>query len=152
MKHISGLVVSIFCFFSVFAQKNIPSFGKIDKADLEMTMAADAGYLPINQLVTYDKVDTVFVVTSDVQYALSVGNNSLAFFGGTPQKKVDIYQYRMNMSKRFQKIVDADSTDAAAKVIYINVFPQRGSAARNIIYGVNNANYPMKLRLKYTKL
>ena len=36
MKHISGLVVSIFCFFSVFAQKNIPSFGKIDKADLEM--------------------------------------------------------------------------------------------------------------------
>ena len=36
MKHISGLVVSIFCFFSVSAQKNIPSFGKIDKADLEM--------------------------------------------------------------------------------------------------------------------
>jgi hypothetical protein len=124
----------------------------VNKADLEMTMASDAGYLPINQLVTYDKVDTTFVVTSDVQYALSVGSNSLAFFGGTPQKKADIYQYHLNMSKRFQKIVDADPADAEAKVIYLNVFPQRGSAARNIIYGVNNASYPMKLRLKYTKL
>ena len=126
----------------------------VNKADLEMTMAVSADYPPINQVATYDKIsDTSFVLTNDVNYSLSAtSSGSLVYFGGSPQKKGSIYQYHMAMSKRFQKIVDADPADADAKVIYINVFPQRGSAARNILYGVNHPDYPMKLRLKYTKL
>jgi Domain of unknown function (DUF4270) len=125
----------------------------VNKADLEMTMATDGDYPPIAQLVTYDKQkDSTFVVTSDAAYSLSVTGSDFTLFGGTPQKKTGIYQYHLTMSKRFQKIIDADPGDAAARVIYINIFPQRGSAARNIMYGVNHPTYPMKLRLKYTKL
>ncbi len=125
----------------------------VNKADLEMNMEALSDFAPISQLVSYDKAtDTTFVVTSDAEYSLSVTGSNFTLFGGTPQKKTGLYQYHLTMSKRFQKIVDADPADAAAKVIYINVFPQRGSAARNIIYGVNHPDHPMRLRLKYTKI
>lgn len=125
----------------------------VNKAEIELTSAVTAQNAPINQLVVYEKAnDTTFVVNSDAQYSLSVTGSQLTLAGGAPKTKDGLTKYHLIMSKHFQEIVDADPNDAAAKVVYINVFPQRGSAARNIFFGINDPDNPLRLRLKYTKL
>jgi hypothetical protein len=60
--------------------------------------------------------------------------------------------YQLTLTKQFQDIVDTDDTDPKKRTIYINIAPQVLWPGRTVFYGPNDANYPLRLRLKYTRL
>ncbi|MBL7827113.1 MAG: DUF4270 family protein [Saprospiraceae bacterium] len=133
----------------------------VNKAQLVLTVADDDKWLkPADQLVLTEREgDTTFAFTSDVFYALgSTGNGSLAAFGGFPEKEFvggtpAVTRYRLALSEKFQHIIDDDAApDIKNRTVYLNVYPRARSARRTLLYGPNNAAYPAKLELKYTKI
>jgi hypothetical protein len=126
----------------------------INKAELELSALSSTLLLSeASQLATYNKTtDSTYALTNDANYSLTVGSNSFQYFGGFPEKEGGVQKYRMTMTKRFQEMVDATDGDPKSRTIYIYVYPRQLSAARSIIYGVNNPTNPLKMKLKYTKL
>lgn len=126
----------------------------INKAELELTALSSTLLLPeANQLATFNKTtDSTYTLTNDASYSLTYASNTFQYFGGFPEKEGSVQKYRMTMTKRFQEMVDAADGDPKSSTIYIYVYPRQLSAARSIIYGVNNPTNPLKMKLKYTKL
>jgi hypothetical protein len=71
--------------------------------------------------------------------------------GGTPEEKIvgsDTLQvYRINISSYFQDVVDGKIDDEL--VVY--PFFMRQSPQRIVFYGTSHSEYPMRLRVSYTK-
>jgi hypothetical protein len=113
---------------------------------------------PAQQLVFTERTnDTTVVFTSDVLYSIgSAGNLGFSRFGGFPEDEningTLVERYRLNLSDRFQAMVDDTSNDIKKKTLYINITPQSRLAQRLILYGPKNATYPAKLELKYTRV
>ena len=114
-----------------------------------------AGYLESARLILAN--DTTVVFTSDVLYSIgSAGNLGFSRFGGFPEDEIIngtlVERYRLNLSDRFQAMVDDTSNDIKNKTLYINITPQSRLAQRLILYGPKNTTYPAKLELKYTRI
>jgi Domain of unknown function (DUF4270) len=131
----------------------------INKAELEMTTAtlpADnaAWYGPVGQLLLRD---TSKDFISDVYYAGgSLLNQGFASFGGTPKKEningQNIQKYNLLLTQRLQQMVDQGAGDLKGTTLTLNVQPQFFTPSRTVFYGQANASFPMKLKVKYTKI
>lgn len=132
----------------------------VNKAQLELTAAKQPGdpasLLPVSQLILNQKQgDTLLTVISDVTYAVNRGGLG-TYFGGIPEAEVTslgtVDRYRLTVTQHFQDIVDATGTNPNNRTLYVNVFPQRVSARRVVLYGATATDFKAQLVLKYTKL
>jgi hypothetical protein len=140
-----------------YAQK----LGKVvvNKAELELTSAmlpADnlAWYPPVGQLLLRD-ISKDFI--SDVYYSAGSSlNQGFANFGGTPKKEIvngqNIQRYNLLLTQRLQQMIDQDAGDLTGTTLTLNVQPQLFSPSRTVFYGQTNASFPMKLKVKFTKI
>lgn len=134
----------------------------VNKAELVFTLADvpgdPAGLEPADQLVVTElRGDTAFVLIRDVLYSLgSTGTAGFVAFGGSPESRVvggtTVKQYRLTITDRFQEMVDDKTGDLKNRTLYVNVYPQRLSAMRSVLYGPQSATFPAKLELKYTRI
>ncbi len=130
----------------------------VNKAELVMTVVED----PMPPVGIFDGSPQIIALEynsdgelnliEDVAISLNRLSN-FTLFGGAPEAFTDGTtsgtQYIMNLSGHLQRIVDGDVVDPA---IYISSFPKPEWANRNVIGGAGNTQYPMELRLTYTKL
>lgn len=145
----------------------IPFVDKLDniavnKAQLVLTTATlpndNALFTPGRQLILTELLgDTAFAFTSDVSYSLGPAlNQGFVLFGGVPEKEnvngTLVERYRLTMSKRLQDMVDGVGGDSNRKTVYVNISPQSRAPQRSITFGPKDANFPIKLELKYTRV
>jgi hypothetical protein len=124
----------------------------INKAELEISLANLEGddlslYLPADQLIISSPDDEGGLnVISDVTFSSA---NLAGIFGGNLQTRTNDQPafYRMNISSHFQKMVDKTEPNS----IYISVFPKAERAFRAILRGPGQAEFPLRLRVTYTK-
>jgi Domain of unknown function (DUF4270) len=131
----------------------------INKAELELTTASlpadnPAWYWPVGQLVLRD---TSRLMIPDVYYAAGqLLNQGFDAFGGMPRKEViagqTVYKYRMQLTQRFQDMVDKKSGDLQGNTLYLNVYPQVFTPGRAVLFGQNSGTFSAKLSVKYTRL
>lgn len=126
----------------------------VNKAELELNALSDPFFPVAGQLLAFDKTsDTTYLETVDVTYSYTVSNGTYTLFGGRPQvSDSGVKKYQLTLTKQFQDFVDATDNDPSKRTIYLSIAPQVLTAGRTVFYGVNDPNYPVKLRLKYTKL
>jgi|1048.fasta_scaffold00491_4 hypothetical protein len=126
----------------------------VNKAELELNALDDPFFPVAGQLLAFDKTsDTTYIETPDVTYAFTVSNGNYTLFGGKPQPTTTgVKKYQLTLTKQFQDFVDATDNDPSKRTIYLSIAPQVLTAGRTVFYGANDPNYPVKLRLKYTKL
>jgi len=89
--------------------------------------------------------------TRDFQYA---GNtNNISYFGGTQTFAVrgddKIIQYRMYITSFLQGVIDNRYSENALYLLPLDTAEQ---ATRVVLGGSNHNNYPVQLRLTYTRL
>jgi hypothetical protein len=126
----------------------------VNKAELELTALSDPLFPVAGQLLAFDKTsDTTYIETADVVYAYTVSNGAYTLFGGKPQVATGgVKKYQLTLTKQFQDFVDATDNDPKKRTIYLSIAPQVLTAGRTVFFGANDPTYPVKLRLKYTKL
>ena len=126
----------------------------INKAELEFTALNATTALPeAAQIATFDHpTDSTYVVTDDVAYSLNASSGGFEYFGGIPEAENGTNKYRLTLTKRFQDIVDSKSNDPKDRTVYIFVYPRQLYAGRAVLGGVNHPQYPLKMKVKYTKL
>lgn len=134
----------------------------VNKAELVLTVADVPGdpvsLAPSGQMVATElRGDTIFVLVSDVLYSLGpTFGSGFNAFGGQPEVEVingvRVNRYRLTLTQRFQDMVDDTSGDLGKKTLYLNVYSQRASAMRSVLYGPASTTYPPKLELKYTRI
>lgn len=134
----------------------------VNKAELVLTIAAVPGdpvsFEPVDQLVLTElQGDTVAILISDAFYALGPTlSNGFGLFGGQPETEVvggnAVKRYRLTMTDRFQAMVDDKTGDIRNRTLYLNVYPQRSTPSRSILYGPQSATFPARLELKYTRI
>lgn len=125
----------------------------INEAILEFFIASDNttnSYPPIDRLFFANRDENGnFIFIDDLAFAITPLQN-LNLFGGSPivDEQLSIQKYRMNITAHFQNVLEGivDSK--------MSVFPQlsRERADRVVIYGPNHPQYPMRLRVSYTKI
>ena len=131
----------------------------INKAELELTTAPQptdnpVWFWPTNQIVLRD---TSRLMIPDVYYAAgALLNQGFDAFGGMPRKEViagqTVYKYRMQLTQRFQDMVDKKSGDLKGNTLYLNIYPQVVTPARVVLFGQNGGTFSAKLNVKYTRL
>ncbi|MFN4257358.1 MAG: DUF4270 family protein [Saprospiraceae bacterium] len=131
----------------------------INKAELELTTAAlpsdnPAWYWPAPQIVLRD---TSRLMIPDVYYAAGpLLNQGFEAFGGMPRKEViagqTVYKYRMQLTQRFQDMVDKKSGDLQGNTLYLNIYPQVSTPSRAVFFGQDGGTFSAKLSVKYTRL
>ena len=134
----------------------------VNKAELVFTVADQSGdpasLTPAGQLVATElRGDTVYSLISDVIYSLGTTlTGGFGGFGGQPENETingaNVNRYRMTITQRFQDMVDDTSGNVKNRTLYVSVYSQRGSAMRSVLNGPGNANFPVKLELKYTRI
>ncbi len=126
----------------------------INKAELQCYGPNPSLLTPIPQLATFyeDSNNDVFF-TSDVSYSIGL-NSNFALFGGTPRKvSNDLVKYQFTMTDYFQSVVkNLSSGDPLKRTIYVDINSQLLTPSRSIIYGPTHPTYPLKMRLKFTKI
>jgi Domain of unknown function (DUF4270) len=126
----------------------------INKAELQCYGPNPSLLTPVSQLATFyeDSNNDVFF-TSDVSYSIQL-NSNFALFGGTPRKvSNDLVKYQFTMTDYFQSVVkNLSSGDPLKRTIYVDINSQLLTPSRSIIYGPTHPTYPLKMRLKFTKL
>jgi hypothetical protein len=129
----------------------------INRAELQFYSTNSTLYPVATQLIALTKNSSnVFSRVSDANYSLQVAD-TYTLFGGRPQKvSTDLVKYQMTLTDHFQSIVKDTTGDALKRSIYLNFESsdnlQLLTTSRNIIYGPGDATYPLKVRIKYTKL
>jgi hypothetical protein len=129
----------------------------INKAELQFFANNPTLYPVATQLLALTRnSEKVFSRTSDANYSLQVAD-SYALFGGRPQKvSTNLVKYQMTLTDHFQSIAKDTTNDSLKRSIYLNFEPSDNAqlliSSRTIIYGPNDATYPLKVRIKYTKL
>jgi hypothetical protein len=130
----------------------------INQAELEMTTAAAQGspeyYTPNRQLLL---LDTSLIAISDLTDAAGpLLTQGFGSFGGFPfETKVNgnkAYRYNLLLTRRFQGIVDQTTGGLKGTTLVMPVYPRSISPQRTIFYGRKSATFPIKLKLKYTRL
>lgn len=131
----------------------------VNKAELVMTAAVDNATLPpaLQIATTENSGDTLFVYTNDVIYSINTSSGgSFERFGGVPTEETvngtKVKRYRMTLSQRLQQIVDDQSGLLKNRTLYLSIQPQSRSAMRTVLYGPNNATFPARLNLTYTRI
>ena len=128
----------------------------VNKAELQAYGPTSTAFPAIPQLVSYYKdASDNFYFTDDVAYSLQI-SNGFGLFGGTPVKAAtDLVKYQFTLTEYFQSVVK-NLADPTKRVIYLDVNIsdnlQLLTPSRSIIYGPSHPTYPMKMRIKYTKL
>lgn len=94
---------------------------------------------------------------SDMYVSLGVNlDGNLRAFGGTPISETvggqTVQRYRLNMTDRFQNMVDDTRNTQRLKTLYLKVHLNRSYATRAILYGPGSTVFPAKVELKYTKV
>lgn len=130
----------------------------VNQAQLELTVATilpddnSTYYLdPITQLLLSKKdEDGDFVIISDLEAALSLGNITGVFGGDLTEENgnnVVLQKYTMNISDHLQDIIDGvESSDE----IFVTALAKAQNAQRVILFGPGHSTYPAKLNLTYT--
>ena len=129
----------------------------INKAELQFYANNPALYPAATQILALTQnSDKVFSRVSDANYSLQIAD-TYALFGGRPQKvSTDLVKYQMTLTDHFQSIAKDTTSDPLKRSIYLNFEAsdnvQLLTPSRTIIYGPGDATYPLKVRIKYTKL
>jgi Domain of unknown function (DUF4270) len=129
----------------------------INKAELQFYANNPTLYPVATQILALTQNSSeVFSRVSDANYSLQIAD-TYALFGGRPQKvSTDIVKYQMTLTDHFQSIAKDTTSDPLKRSIYLN-FESSDNAqllisSRTMIYGPGDATYPLKVRIKYTKL
>jgi hypothetical protein len=129
----------------------------INKAELQFYANNSTLYPVATQILALTRnSDKVFSRVSDAIYSQDVAD-SYALFGGRPQKvSTDIVKYQMTLTDHFQSIAKDTTSNSLKRSIYLN-FESSDNAqllvsSRTMIFGPGDATYPLKVRIKYTKL
>ena len=129
----------------------------INKAELQFFANNPTLYPVATQILALTQNSSkVFSRISDANYSLQL-NDSYSLFGGRPQKvSTDLVKYQMTLTDHFQSIAKDTTGDLMKRSLYLN-FEASDNAqllipSRTIIYGPGDATYPLKVRIKYTKL
>ncbi len=124
----------------------------INKAELEFDIASVSGddpmrYAPVEQLIVLRKnEDGELRVISDVTFAstnlpASLGGVVVAGSDGSPDF------YRLNITSHFQDMIDGIEPN----ILYFSAFPRAERANRVVLYGANHQEFPIRLKLYFTK-
>ncbi len=124
----------------------------INKAELEFSLATVTGddpmkYAPVEQLIVLrPNADGDLRAISDVTFGssnlpASLGGVVVAGANGQPD------YYNLNITAHFQDMIDGIEPN----FLYFSAFPRAERANRVVLYGANHQEFPIKLKLYYTK-
>ncbi|GJM33092.1 MAG: hypothetical protein DHS20C18_20930 [Saprospiraceae bacterium] len=124
----------------------------VNKAELEIGIATVSGddpqrYTPLEQLIVLrPNEDGDLRVISDVSFA---GSNLAESLGGVVEPGMNGAPdyYNFNITAHFQDMIDGIEPN----FLYFSAFPRAEQADRVVLYGANHQEFPIKLKLYYTK-
>ena len=124
----------------------------INEAILEMTTELlpedNRNLYPLpEQVYTAHLQDSLIVITNDVVTAVSrFGDPTL--FGGSPIDDSGRVVYRMNISEHFQRMIKGE----AKNELFIQLAQNSTGPHRVVFKGVDDAEFPIRLKLTYTEI
>lgn len=126
----------------------------INKAELEITVADISTQngiynLPKNLIATRKNEDGKLIFIDDISQLLSGGVSFVTSFGGTPNTSGTLRKYNLNITNHIKQAVKNKSFDSD---IYLNVLTEPENPSRLIFYGAKHSQYPVKLKVTYTKI
>jgi hypothetical protein len=126
----------------------------INKAELEITVADISTQngiynLPKNLIATRKSEDGKLIFIDDISQLLSGGVSFVTSFGGTPNTSGTLRKYNLNITNHIKQAVKNKSFDSD---IYLNVLTEPENPSRLIFYGAKHSQYPVKLKVTYTKI
>jgi hypothetical protein len=130
----------------------------INKAELQFFAEQSKEY-PASSQISALRINSSdkLSITSDLAYSLEVADG-FVLFGGNPRttSNTNLVKYQMTFTDYLQGIVKDIQTDPKKRVLYLDFLNSDNgillTPTRTVIFGPTHPQYPMKLRLKYTKL
>lgn len=104
--------------------------------------------LPTQIIVTRKNSEDKFVFIDDIVYPLTDGLDIKTAFGGGLTKTSAGYKYTINITNYIKQVLK--NTEYSPE-IYIAVNSESENPARAILYGAGHSEYPIKLKIYYTK-
>jgi len=126
----------------------------INKAELEITVAEIPGQngtysIPKQIFAIRKNSDGKFVFIDDIAQPLSGGVSYVTSFGGAPFTSGSLRKYKINITNHIKNAVKDKSLNSD---IYLSVPTEAENPSRAIFYGAKHSQYPVKLKVTYTKI